>query len=66
MKACCYDDIAKDCRHQIQLNVFSPNFLSPLQQHGGGNGSLRYCGIELVFKRYFGNLDFEVGYCGII
>ena len=22
--------------------------------------------IELVFKRCFGNLDFEVGYCGII
>ena len=23
-------------------------------------------GIELFFKRYFGNLDFKVGYCGII
>ena len=22
-------------------------------------------GIELFFKRYFGNLDFKVGYCGL-
>ena len=22
-------------------------------------------GIELFFKRYFGNLDFKVGYCGM-
>ena len=27
---------------------------------------LRYCGIELFFKRYFGNFDFNVRYCGII
>ena len=32
----------------------------------GGHGGLRYCGIELVFKRYFGNFDFNVRYCGII
>ena len=25
-----------------------------------------YCGIELFFKRYFGNFDFNVRYCGII
>ena len=23
------------------------------KQHGGGHGGLRYCGIELFFKRYF-------------
>ena len=28
--------------------------------------SLRYCDIELLLKRYFGNLDFNVRYCGII
>ena len=27
---------------------------------------LRYCGIELFFKRYFGNFDFNVRYCGFI
>ena len=32
----------------------------------GGHGGLRYCGIELFFKRYFGNFDFNVRYCGII
>ena len=32
----------------------------------GGHGGLRYCGIELFFKRYFDNLDFNVRYCGII
>ena len=31
-----------------------------------GNGRLPYCGIELFFKRYFGNFDFNVQYCGII
>ena len=52
----------------IKCNVdfLSLNFLSPLQQHGEGNGGLRYCGIELFFKRYFGNLGFKVRYCGII
>ena len=25
-----------------------------------------YYGIEFFFKRYFGNLDFKVRYCGII
>ena len=29
-------------------------------------GGLRYGGIELPFKRYFGNFDFNVRYCGII
>ena len=33
---------------------------------GGGHGGLRYCGIELFFKRHFDNLDFNVRYCGII
>ena len=51
---------------KYNVDVLSPNFLSPLQQHGGGIGGLRYCGIELFFKRYFGNLDFKVRYCGII
>ena len=32
----------------------------------GGHGGLRYCGIELFFKRYFGDLYFNVRYCGII
>ena len=32
----------------------------------GGHGGLRYCGIELFFKRYFGNFDFNVRYYGII
>ena len=31
-----------------------------------GHGGLRYCGIELFFKPYFGNFDFNVWYCGII
>ena len=35
-------------------------------QHGGGHGGLRYCGIELFFKRYFSNFDFNVRYCGTI
>ena len=26
----------------------------------------RYCGIELFFKWFFGNLNFNVRYCGII
>ena len=51
---------------KYNVDVLSPNFLSPLQQHGGGNGGLRYCGIKLFFKRYFGKLDFKVRYCGII
>ena len=51
---------------KYNADVLSPNFLSLLQQHGGGIGGLRYCGIELFFKRYFGNLDFKVRYCGII
>ena len=29
-------------------------------------GEMGAYGIELFFKRYFGNLDFKVGYCGII
>ena len=29
-------------------------------------GEMGTYGIELVFERYFSNLDFEVGYCGII
>ena len=66
MKACFYDDIDKIVNIKYNGDVLSPNFLSPLQQHGGGNGRLRYCGIELFFQRYFGNLDFKVGYCGII
>ena len=32
----------------------------------GGHGGLRYCGIELFFKGYFENFDFNVQYCGII
>ena len=32
----------------------------------GGHGGLPYCGIELFFKRYFGNFDFKVPYWGII
>ena len=32
----------------------------------GGHGGLRYRGIELFFKRYFENFDFNVWYCGII
>ena len=32
---------------KYNVDVLSPNFLSPLQQHGGGNGDLRYRGIEL-------------------
>ena len=54
---------------KYNVDVLSPNFLSPLQQHGGGKWGLlglRYCDIELFFKRYFGNLDFKVRYCGII
>ena len=51
---------------KYNVDVLSPNFLSPLQQHGRGIGGLRYCGIELFLKRYFGNLDFKVRYCGII
>ena len=51
---------------KYNVDVLSPNFLPPLQQHGGGNGGLRYCGIELFSKRYFGNLGFKVRYCGII
>ena len=35
---------------KYNVDVLSPNFLSPLQQHGGGIGGLRYCGIELFFK----------------
>ena len=34
--------------------------------HRGGHWGLRYCGIALFFKRYFGNFDFNVQYCGII
>ena len=48
---------------KYNVDVLSPNFLSPLQQHGGGKGAY---GIELFFKRYFGKLDFKVRYCGII
>ena len=51
---------------KYNVDVLSPNFLSPPQQHGGGIGGLRYCGIELFFKCYFGNLGFKVRYCGII
>ena len=41
----------------------SPHFLSNLQQHGGGHlGLWYYSGIELFFKRYFGNLDLKVRY----
>ena len=32
---------------KYNVDVLSPNFLSPLQQHGGGNGGLRYCSIKL-------------------
>ena len=56
MKVCCCDNYDKDCKHQIYLDILSPNILPPLQQHGGAYG------IELFFKRYFGNLDFKVGY----
>ena len=51
---------------KYNVDVLGRNFLSPLQQHGGGSGGLRYCGIELFFKRYFGKLDFKVRYYGII
>ena len=33
--------------------------------HGGRQGGLRYCGIGLFFKRYFGNFNFNVRYYGI-
>ena len=39
--------------------------VSPLSS-GGGHRDLRYCGIEFFFKRYFGDFDFNVRYCGII
>ena len=42
------------------------NVRNPDLSLGGGHGDLRYCGIKLFFKRYFGNLDFNVRYCGII
>ena len=32
----------------------------------GGHGGLRYCGIELFFKRYFENFEFNVRYCSIM
>ena len=47
MKACCYDNIDKDYKHQIQLDVLSPNYLSPPQQHGGGAWGLT------VLQRYY-------------
>ena len=31
-----------------------------------GNGELQYCGIELFFKWYFRNFNFNVQYCRII
>ena len=40
MKVCRSDNYGKDCKHQIQLDVLSPNILSPLQQHGGGKWGL--------------------------
>ena len=32
----------------------------------GGGEEMGAYGIELFFKRYSGNLDLKVGYCGII
>ena len=32
----------------------------------GGHWGLRYCGIELFFMRYFGNLNHNVRYRGVI
>ena len=35
-------------------------------KYEGGHGGLQYCSIELFFKPYFGNFDFNVRYCSII
>ena len=32
----------------------------------GGHGGLRYCGIELFFKRYFGDFDFYLSFWFLI
>ena len=56
--------LAKIVNIKDNVDVLSPNFLTTAWK--GGGGGLQYCGIELFFKRYFGNLDFEVRYRGII
>ena len=42
---------------------FFQNSFNPFKR---GTWGLRYCGIELFFKGYFENFDFNVRYCGII
>ena len=43
-------ELTKIVNIKYNVDVLSPNFLSPLQQHGGGNGGLRYCGIKSFFS----------------
>ena len=50
----------------ILTSAQSPHGKCGQVQCGGGLVGLRYCGIELFFKRYFGNSDVNMRYCGII